>query len=101
MMVIVVKGIDKFQIDLMRLCCFSCNVAYSNEPVPRLSWMCHHIALAISENEREFLNIYPEFKPYIPFIRQHARSNTDQFLPNVSKIITCGDVTLFQSQLDF
>lgn len=100
MLVKVVKGIDQFQINLGPLSCSSCNVTYSKEPVSRLSWMCPHIALAIAENESAFVKIHPEFKSYVPFIRQHARSNTDQFLSNVSDIYNCNDVTLHQSHFD-
>ncbi|MEH8015634.1 hypothetical protein MN202_00170 [Rheinheimera muenzenbergensis] len=100
MLVTALKGIDELNVNLKCLSCSNCGVIYSRQPVSRLSWMCPHIALAITENESEFVKIHPEFKPYIPFIRQHARSNTDHFLPNVSNIYNCNDVTIFQSQFD-
>lgn len=100
MFVKVLKGIDEFQIDLKQLSCLSCDVTYSKEPISRLSWMCPHIALAIAENEYEFEKYHPLFKPYVPIIKQHAQSNTDRFLPDISSIYHCNDVTLFQSSFD-
>jgi len=100
MFVKVNKGIDEFQIDLKQLSCLSCHVTYSKEPISRLSWMCPHIALAIAENEYEFEKHHPLFKPYVPIIKQHAHSNSDSFLPDISSIYHCNDVTLFLSSFD-
>ena len=76
------KGINTYSIDLSLLKC-SCGAHFKNNKFNDLSWICPHLALAITQNKYSDFKSLISLKQFFPLIEQHSESNTDH---NMSKI---------------
>jgi len=76
------KGINTYSIDLSVLKC-SCGAHFNNNEFNDLSWICPHLALAITQNKYSDCKSLIPLKRFFLLIEQHSKSNTDH---NMSKI---------------
>ena len=80
----VIKGITTYSIDLSVLKC-SCGAHFNNNKFNDLSWICPHLALAITQNkDSDFKSLIP-LKRFFPLIEQHSNCNTDYNMSEINE----------------